>query len=327
MRALILAPFSSEGLERLRARMEVFYEPWVETRRLWDPRELAARIREQRLAVVISEADFLVDDVFEAETPLRFIGICRNALNHVDVEAATARAILVVNTPGRNAPAVAEHTMGLMLALARRVPESHAYVKGGHWQDPVAPYITLRGTELNGKTLGIVGLGQIGRQVAKLARAFGMRVIATDPYAKPVRGVAIVSLEELLRESDVVSLHAPPSDKGPMLDATCLALMKPTAMLINTAALGLVDTQAFVEALRSKRLAGAALDVFDVAPLPSSSPFLQLDNVVLTPHLAGATDGTIRRYSETMAADILNFVARKRPLHLVNPEALRKRRG
>lgn len=327
MNALVLAPFHSDALSALRERMRVTYEPWTETRKLWDPRDLAEHIQAHGIQAVVIEADFLIDDVFQEGSPLRFVGVCRSAVNHVDVDAATAHGVLVVNTPARNAAAVAEHTIGLMLALARHIPASDEYVRTGKWQDPVEPYITLRGRELAGKTLGVVGLGQVGKRMAGIARAIGMRVVATDPYAKPVRGVEMVPLDALLAQSDVVTLHAPePADGKPMLDIGRIAAMKPSAYLINTAAPGLVDTTALVGALRAGKLAGAALDVFDSAPLPTSSPLLSLPNVVLTPHIGGATEETIERYSNMMAQDILRFLDGKRPTHLVNPQAWGKRR-
>ncbi|MSQ11610.1 MAG: 3-phosphoglycerate dehydrogenase [Dehalococcoidia bacterium] len=328
MKALVLAPFLEESLGVLRRRVEVVYEPWTETRRLWDPRELAQRLRAEEIGIVVIEADFLFEDVFAEGTPLRFVGVCRAALNHVDLEAATLRNVLVVNTPGRNAQAVAEHTLALLLALTRRIPPAHAYVQAGRWEDPMEPYITMRAVELGGKTLGVVGLGRVGRLVARLGRAFSMRVVGSDPYAKIPRGVQALALDELLRQSDVVTLHAPEPPTGVrLLDAKKLALMKPTTYLINTAAPGLVDAEALAEALQGGQLAGAGLDVFDSAPLPKSSPLLSLENVVLTPHIGGATDATIARYSRSMTEDVLRFLDGRVPLRAVNRRVLGRWRG
>ncbi|MBI4337809.1 MAG: 3-phosphoglycerate dehydrogenase [Chloroflexi bacterium] len=328
MRALALAPLSPWAREALGGRLELVYEPWTETRRLWDPAELAARLAKDKVHVVVTEADFLFGEVFEGDNPLRMVALCRAATNHVDLEAATQRGVLVVNSPGRNAQGVAELALGLMLALARRIPQLHSYVTGGRWQDPVEPYISLRGVELAGKTLGVVGLGAIGRRVARLGRALGMKVLAYDPYVAPPRGILGVDLDALLRQSDFVTLHAPetPQTRG-MLNAPALALMKPGAYLINTAGAALVEAEALAEALQSGRLSGAAFDVFETAPLPPTSPLLKLNNVVLTPHIGGATDGTGERYSRMVAEDILRFLDGKRPRRLVNPEAWRGRRG
>ena len=275
---------------------------------LWDPAELAVRLAHESIEAVVAEVDFLFAEVFEDPSPLRFIGLCRNATNQVDLEAAAARGVTVVNTPGRNANAVAELVMGLALSLVRRLPSAHAYVRDGDWEHPLAAYLDLRGGELSGRTMGVVGMGDIGRRVARLARAFGMRVLGYDPYAEGPRYVRMTTLEALLAGSDLVTLHAPetPETSG-MLDAERLALMHPTSYLINTASAALVDETALVEALRSGRLAGAALDVFETHPVVPSSPLLSLDNVVLTPHLGGATAETIERYSRIIARALLRF--------------------
>lgn len=275
---------------------------------LWDPAELAVRLAEEHIEAVVAEVDFLFDEVFDDPSPLRFIGLCRNATNQIDLEAAAARGVTVVNTPGRNANAVAELVIGLALSLVRRIPSAHAYVRGGGWEHPLAAYVDFRGAELSGRTMGIVGMGDIGRRVARLARAFGMRVLGYDPYAGGARYVRMTTLEALLAGSDLVTLHAPetPETTG-MLNAERLALMPPGSYLINTASAGLVDEAALVEELRSGRLAGAALDVFETHPVVPSSPLLSLDNVALTPHLGGATAETIERYSRVIARALLRF--------------------
>lgn len=321
-RALVLAPFSPAQLERLRQRLEVSYESWLETRRLQDPYDLARRLQQESISILVVESDFVFEDVLEQAPGLRFVGICRAATNHVDVDAATRHGVVVVNTPARNAQAVAEHALGLLLALARRIPAAHQYVAGGRWADPVEPYIAMRGVELCGKTLGIIGLGAIGRRLAAMGLALGMAVLAHDPYvAAPPEDVRLVALDELLALSDFVSIHAPlaPETEG-LLDARRLGLMKPTAYLVNTSASAIVRQEALVDALRGRRIAGAALDVFESHPLPPGSPLLGLDNVVLTPHIGGATAETVQRHSEMMAEDILRFIRGERPLRLVNPE-------
>lgn len=308
MKALILAPFAPSELERLRRRVFVIHEPWTETQMLWDPAELAVRLSEESIEAVVAEVDFLFGEVFEDPSPLRFIGLCRNATNQVDLDAAAARGVTVVNTPGRNANAVAELVIGLALSLVRRIPSAHAYVRGGDWEHPLAAYLELRGVELSGKTMGIVGMGAIGRRVARLARALGMRVLGYDPYAAGPRYVRMTTLEALLAESDLVTLHTPESPETVnLLGAERLALMPPGSHLINTASAALVDEAALVEALQSRRLAGAALDVFETHPVVPNSPLLALDNVVLTPHLGGATGETIERYSRVIARALLRF--------------------
>ena len=327
MNALVLAPFSAAQLIALRRDVAVTHESWMDTMRLYGPDELATRLKDERVAVLVIEADFVLEEVFDGAPSLRFVGICRAATNHVDVEAATGRGVLVVNTPARNAQAVAEHALGLMLSLARRIPMAHAYVNAGRWLDPVEPYISIRGVELCGRTLGIIGLGAVGRRLVSIASAIGMRCLASDPYVTgPSKGVSLVELDTLLAEADFVSIHAPGTrETEGLMDGARIGLMKPTAYLVNLSDAAIVSETALVAALGDGRIAGAALDVFDTHPIRPGSPLLGLDNVVLTPHVGGATEETIERHSKMMADDIRRFVSGERPANLVNPEAWRTR--
>ena len=272
-------------------------------------------------SILVIELDFVFEEVFEAAPVLEFVGVCRAATNHVDIESATAHGVVVVNTPGRNAQAVAEHALGLMLALARRIPESHAYVSEGRWVNPVAPYLELRGLELAGKTLGIVGLGTIGRRLAEIAGAIGMKCVAQDPYVdSPPPGVRLVDLDELMSCSDFISLHAPvTAETEGLIDSRRLALMKPTAHIVNLSGARIVDSGGLASALADGAIAGAALDVFETQPIAPDHPLLASGNVVLTPHVGGATDETIERHSMMMASDIVRFLDGDRPANLVNP--------
>ncbi len=320
--ALILAPFSPTYLEKLQQSIEVTYESWLETRRIYDPDKLASRLNNEQIDILVIESDFVFEEVFEQATSLRFVGICRSATNHIDIEAATRHGVAVVNTPSRNAQAVAEHALGLMLSLARKIPAAHQYVAKGRWQNPVEPYLTMRGVELAGRTLGIVGLGAIGRKLAAICFALEMTVMAYDPYVEAAPpNVTLKDLDELLVKSDFVSVHVPLTEETEsMLDSRRLALMKPSAFLINATDSSVVDQDALVEALREKRISGAALDVFETHPVDPHNPLLSLDNVVLTPHLGGATEETIERHSQMMTGDILRFMRGERPNNLVNPE-------
>ncbi len=317
---LILAPFAERELERLAGRLHIEYESWMDSRRMHDPDELAARLNGLGASVLVIELDFVFEEVFEAVPSLKFVGICRAATSHVDIEAATASGVAVVNTPTRNAQAVAEHALGLMLALARRIPEGHSYIAGGRWLNPIAPYVELRGVELAGRTLGIVGLGAIGRRLAEMARAIGMTCIAYDPYVDAPPGVSLKDLDEVLASSDFVAIHAPLTrETEGLIGARRLAHMMPTAYLVNLSDARIVDLDALVAALKSKSIAGAALDVFETHPITPNHPLLELDNVILTPHLGGATIETIERYSKMMTDDILRFLDDDRPVNLVNP--------
>ncbi|MCH8184985.1 MAG: 3-phosphoglycerate dehydrogenase [Chloroflexi bacterium] len=327
VRALILAPFSHRHVQRLAERLDVTHESWMETRRLIDPEELATRILDDAIEILVIESDFVFEEVFEEAKSLKLVGVCRGTTSHVDVGSATEHGVLVVNTPGRNAQAVAEHALGLMLALARRIHTAHRYVAEGSWNNPAEPYISMRGIELAGRTLGIIGLGAIGSRLARLGCAIGMKIIAYDPYVKSAaKSVRLTDLDEVMGKSDFVSIHMPPVPKTEgMIDAQLIGRMKAQAFLINTTGTSVVDMSALTEALRAHRIGGAAFDVFETHPLAPDSPLLALDNVVLTPHIGGATDETIERHSEAMADDVLRFVDGKRPRNLVNPEAWERR--
>ena len=312
---------------RLARRLDVEYESWMESRRLHDPEELAAKLNDLGASVLVVELDFVFGEVFEAVPSLKFVGICRTATSHVDIEAAMANGVAVVNTPGRNAQAVAEHALGLMLALARRIPEGHSYVTGVRWLNPVGAYVEMRGVELGGRTLGIVGLGAIGRRLAEMAGAVGMTCVAYDPYVDvPPTGVCMKGLNEVLADSDFVAIHAPlTSETEGLIDSRGLGLLKPTAFLVNLSDARIVDRDGLVNALESRAIAGAALDVFETHPIAPDHPLLGLDNVILTPHLGGATEETIERYSKMMTDDILRFLDGERPLNLVNLDVWEKR--
>jgi D-3-phosphoglycerate dehydrogenase len=331
MRALILAPFAERYLRSLRRSLEVTYDSWTESRRLHSPEELAARLREEEASILVVEADFVFDDVLDAPG-LRLVGVCRNAVNQVDVEAASERGILVIHAPARNAVAVAEHTLALMLALARHLVPAHRLVADGRWSDPVEAYFTFQGRELAGSVVGVIGLGHIGREVAARLKAIGARVLAYDPCVPQRRtrawGVTPARLADLMRRSDFVTIHAALTEESEgLVDKAMLRLMKPQAYLVNTGAAAVVDSAALVRCLEERRIAGAALDVFEGQPLPASSPYLKLDNVILTPHIGGATQETVVRHSRMITEDIERFLRGLPPRRLVNPEALSRHGG
>jgi len=323
MKALILAPFHPDALARLREHGEVVYESWLDTGTLTDPEELGARLSAEGFDVLITEADFVFEETFAAAPDLKFVGVCRGETGaHVDVDAATQRGVLVVNTPGRNAVAVAELTIGLMVSLARRIPAADAMIHAGQWQSAVDNLTQWQGVELAGKTAGLVGLGAVGREVAKRLAAFGMNLMVYDSYvARELVGTLggrCVALDELMEQSDFVSLHCPlnAETKG-MIGARELALMQPSAFLVNTARAAIVDEAALIAALREKRIAGAGLDVHLVEPLPPNSPWLALPNVILTPHIGGATADVVRHHSEMIVADVERWLRGERPVNWV----------
>ena len=240
-------------------------------------------------AIVVRSATFVDDAMMEKAPRLRVIGRAGVGVDNVDLDAATRRGIVVMNTPGGNAVAVAEHTFALMLSMARFIPRAHSTMTAGKWEKK-----TLQGTELRGKTLGIVGLGRVGVEVLRRAQAFGMKAVAHDPYVAPnfaqQLGVTMVPLDELYAQADYITLHVglTPQTQG-MINSDAIRKMKKGARLVNCARGELLNETAVVEALQSGQLGGAALDVYSNEPL-KESPLMTLPNVILTPHIAGSTN-------------------------------------
>lgn len=238
---------------------------------------------------------------------LRLIGRAGVGVDNIDLPAATRRGVAVVNAPAANTLAAAEHTLALMLALARHVPAADASVKAGKWERS-----KFMGAELSGKTLGVVGLGRIGREVAKRAASFGMRIAGFDPFVSDAQaresGVEPMSFLELIAKADFVTLHVPGGEKTKgMVSAAALAKAKKGLRLVNCARGELVDEAALAEALKSGQVAGAALDVFSEEPLPASSPLRGAPNVILTPHLGASTAEAQSRVATELAQAVLDF--------------------
>lgn len=261
-------------------------------------------------------------EVFAAQPALRMVGVCRGGPVNVDLEAATDAGVLVSFAPGRNAQAAAEFTIGLILAAMRRIPSSDAELRGGRWR---GDYYALRnvGTELGGATVGLVGYGAIGRMVARILLAFGATVVAFDPYADRAAlerdGVRPCEFLELMSISNVVSLHARLTDETfHLIDRAALELLPEGAVLVNGARGGLLDYAPLPELLRSGRLGALALDVYDVEPPPADWPLFDAPNVVLSPHLAGATRQTAERAARIVAEDVALFLAGEVPAHVAN---------
>ena len=325
MKALILCPFHEESLKDLSVMMPTVYESWTDTQKLYDPYDLANRICIDNISIVIIEADFLFKEFFDAVPRLELVGVCRSGLNHIDVEAATANNVVVINTPGRNAMAVGEFVIGLMLSLLRNIPKSDRYIKEGKCNDPIEPYYYLRGNEINGKTLGIVGLGVTGLAVAKLAQSMGMNVVGSDPNISTEiaqkHNISQRTLDELLETSDVVSLHLPcTANTKHLINPNNIHYMKSSSYLINVSAAELVDQNALLNSLTKHKIAGAAIDVHESHPIPHNNPLMGLDNVILTPHIAGSTHETIQTQSSMIVEDIKQFSEGIRPTRIVNPE-------
>lgn len=274
---------------------------------------------ESEIASLVSDVDILVthlapvtEKVFAAAPSLKLVATPRGGPTNVNVDAAVRHGVTVLNLPGRNARAVAEFTVGLLIAGERHIVTSAAAMRQGSWTGQLYRYDET-GRELAGRTVGLVGLGQIGSRVADLLRAFGVRLLACDPYVDRdvalERGVSLVSLPSLLAESDVVSLHARlTSETWQMIDASALASMRPGAYLVNTARGGLVDEAALVSSLRAGHLGGAALDTYAVEPPGSDNPLLGMANVVAVSHLAGASKEVAERGARKIARRVAQYV-------------------
>lgn len=271
---------------------------------------LIERIGAAELVLNIRSSSKFSARVFDACPRLRLVSLWGTGTDNVDLGAAASHGVTITNTPGVSAISIAEHTLALLLAVARHIPQMDAATRRGEW---------ARGqsVELPGKVCGIVGLGAIGSEFARLAAAIGMRVIAWTMHPRAIPGVELVDLEELYRASDVVSLHLrlSPETVG-FVGAPQFALMKKTAILINTARGAIVDEAAMIEALGSGRISGAGLDVFTTEPLPAGHPLTRLANVAITPHCAGVTPEALEAGLRMAVENIWAFLS-GRPEHVV----------
>jgi D-3-phosphoglycerate dehydrogenase len=301
-RILVTEEIAPSGLAAMREAGHT-----VDVRLGLSPEELLAEVRTAN-ALVIRSATKVTAEVLAAAPELVVVGRAGIGLDNVDVEAATRRGVMVVNAPQSNVLSAAEHTMALLLAQARNIPQAHAALKAGKWERS-----RWEGVELHGKVLGIVGLGRVGALVAQRALAFGMRLVAYDPYVAPERArqmsVELRDLEELVRTADFLTIHLPktPETVG-LIGEELLKLAKPGLRIVNTARGGIVDEEALARAIREGRVAGAALDVFAEEPC-TSSPLFELESVVVTPHLGASTREAQDKAGQTIAEQVILALA------------------
>ncbi len=322
--ALVTAPFRGEGMDALGKVADVVYDPWLEHRplRIYKAEDLAQRIDDEGAEILIVESDQVKGPVFERQ--LRVIGSCRGDPNNVDLAAATAAGIPIVNAPGRNADAVAEMTLALLFAVNRWVVQGDDDVRTGQvYAEGIIPYQRYRAWQLAGRTAGVVGLGAVGRATKWRLEGIGMHVLSFDPYNPAATHHTLEELDAMLAECDVVSMHAvvTPETTG-MIGESQFAAMKPGTIFVNTARAMLHDTDALVASLQSGHLGGAGLDHFVGEHLPTDHPLATMKNVVLTPHIGGATYDVEANQASMVAADVARVLAGERPLHCVNPEVL-----
>lgn len=334
MKIFFTAEYDPEVLEPLYDMGEVVLDGWAKGLPKFSEAELMERTKDADM--IITSYDDITRGVIENAENLKLIACTRATPVNVDMAAAKERNIPVIYTPGRNSDSTAEMTIGLMLSVARRIPMAHGALKAGKFTgDPEAkkvtkdglkvdmiwdmdmdsPYMVFKGTQLHGKTLGIVGYGSIGRRVGKIARAIGMELLIYDPFVGEIDveefGVRkALSLKQVMEESDFITCHMKITDetKG-CISREMISYMKPTAYFINASRGAILDEEALIDALREKRIAGAAFDVYASEPLASNHPYVcELDNVVITPHIAGATNEVLTNHTKMIVSEVRRFL-------------------
>jgi len=328
MKALITASISEEELTELKGLIEVTYESWRDTGIIYfDAKELAEKLK--GYDIFITTADDLKNKEFFELTNLKLIVSCRGDPFNLNLNAANKKRIPVIYTPLRNVDAVAELTVGLMITLARHLSELDRYLHSDNFEiidfeDWIRYYNKFMGTELLGKKIGIIGFGQIGRRVVERLRPFGVTFLIYDPF---ILSDIIdefgtkVDIDTLMKESDFISIHATATDENDnLINKDRIDLMKKSAFVINLAKGSLVDYEVLYEALKEKRIAGAALDVFPLEPIDEDNEFLQLENVIVTPHFGGNTIEVVKRQSKMLVEDVKSWLNHEIPIHVLNPE-------
>ncbi|MHA2224643.1 MAG: NAD(P)-dependent oxidoreductase [Candidatus Hodarchaeales archaeon] len=335
MKILITTPFHESGLKKLREHCEVVYENWRDTGKLYfDEDELIEKLINEKVDIFITEVDEVDAWVIE-KTDLKLIGSTRGTPINIDEEAATEKKIPVIFTPHRNADAVADLTIGMMLTQSRKMIEIDRFLRSGNFntadldEDGFADFFNrYMGIELGRLTIGIVGFGAIGQRVARrLHNGFGSKILYSDPYVSENHLIVKetnakkVELERLMQESDMITIHVPPSDETEkLINAKLFSLMKPTAHFFNLARAYCIDEDALYDLLKNKKIAGAGLDVFDEEPVDSENRFLEFENVTVMPHFGGNTRDVIKHQTDMVVEDILNFLTNKPLKNLWNPQ-------
>ncbi len=313
MHILVAEPMAEAGLALLR---QPGWNVWVS-----NPKEFQGCLADAD-ALLVRSAVKVTREVLDKAPRLRVIGRAGVGVDNVDLAAATAAGVIVMNTPGGNAVSVAEHTIALMLAMARAIPQASASTKSGKWEKK-----KFLGNEIRGKTLGVVGLGSIGREVVRRALPFEMRVIASDPFVNPQVaddfGIALVDLNTLFAESDYITLHlALTPETRNLISREALERMKPGVRIVNCARGEMIDQEALAAAIASGKVAGAALDVFSPEPPPADLKLLALEPVVATPHIAGATEEAQEIVGVRIAEQVVDFLKHGVAINAVNMPAL-----
>ena len=300
-RILITDPIDEEGIKILKKYFDVDVKTELKEDEI-------VKIIKNYDALIVRSATKVTKKIIDASN-LKVIGRAGTGLDNIDVESAKAKGIAVLNSPIGNVVSVAELVFGMMISLSRNLIKANISMKSGKWEKK-----GLMGNELYGKTLGIIGLGRIGKEVAKIALAFGMHVIAYDPFIKEVENVKLVSLDELLENSDFITIHVPLTDETKnLIGKNEIEKMKKGVKIINTSRGGIVNEDALYDALVSGKIAGAALDVFENEPPfgSNSEKLLELDNVIVTPHIGASTHEAQKKCGIEIAENILKFFGNK----------------
>jgi len=334
MKAFVTAPFSPEALNELKSLLndEVVYESWLDTNLVYfNAKDLIKKIRDIGAEIFICEGDNVKKDVIK-NLNLKIIGSTRGDPNNIDIETATKKNIPVLHAPGRNTTAVAEMTIAVMLALMRKLHKVQRILHSDQFKieefsDYVKYYNKFKGHEIEGKIIGIVGLGRIGFEIAKRLKPFDVKFLIYDPYVKESRLRFIngktVDLNTLMKNSDIITLHCPPTDETDgLIGEEQINLMKPDAYFLNLARASITDEFALYDALKEKKIAGAAIDVFNIEPVDRDNEFLDLDNVIVTPHLGGDTYETNHKHGMMMVEGIKKILGGEIPFNIVNPQVL-----
>lgn len=326
MNAVVTATFPEEELKLLQNKAEVVRAGWAVTGRRMSSREMAEVVGDKEILIV--ELDEVGQEVFEKCRNLKVVGCCRGNPVNVDLEAASKYKVPVINAPARNAIAVAELTIAMLVILARNVGSAFLNLKQGKWNiGEQIPFTYYKGIELTGRTLGLVGFGAIGHELVKRLKGFNMEILVYDPYIDEEQiakfGAKKVGLIELLQRSNFVSLHCKVTNetKG-MIGKDEFSLMRKDAYLINSSRAVVIDKDALYDALSNNKIAGAALDVFHEEPLDSDDPILKLDNVFVTPHIGGATYDVEKHHAQIVLNGIFELLDGRVPENIINPEVL-----
>lgn len=330
LNALVTASYSESGLNQLKEFLNVEYHNWLDQKRAFTQEELSKMLQGKEILIV--EMDEVHREVIEANPQLKVIACCRGLRGDdmtIDVPTCNERKIPILLAPGRNLNSVAEFTILLTLGIMRKVRPAINWFYEGNWKEWLDFYTTFRTGEIRGRTVGLMGFGNIGKRVAALFNAFGAKVIAYDPFINDLEvfkqyNTEKVDAETLFKTADIVSLHMNVNEdtKG-FINEKLIGLMRPTAFLINSARAAIVDRDALYAALKDKKIAGYATDVYHQEPCnPETEPMLLLDNFFGTPHLGGTADEVIANHSQMVVDDLKKLFNGEKPQFILNPEVL-----